>query len=426
MTAGSNDNIPYTAQDIERYHAGQMSAQEMHALEKAALDDAFLADALEGYQFTKTPTEDVAALKELLAQKTEEEKVVPLAAPRKRSYPLLRIAALVLLLLGAGWSVYYLMDNKKDTLALEIKPAKKAVLQKAPAPPADSAAVANAPLQTETTTLKMPPTVTLPTERLSKPQEVAPEAPADATTAPSVASVAVADSQRPMLLKDEPSKNEAVALRKQAMPSNALEGRVAGVDLQQVPVNNVIQGRVVDQNNRAVPHASVAIRGTNTGTTTDDKGNFSLKATDTSVNATVAAVGYETKNVTLNNQRPETNIVLNESNQALEEVVVVGYGGKRKKSAAATSALPAPTKGWQHFEEYVTQNRLSGKELDTESPNGSVTLSFDVNRKGEPTNIKVENPLSPSLDAEAIRLLQKGPKWERKKNSRGKVTIHFP
>lgn len=34
--------------DIERYLRGELSAEEMHALERAALDDPFLAEALEG------------------------------------------------------------------------------------------------------------------------------------------------------------------------------------------------------------------------------------------------------------------------------------------------------------------------------------------------------------------------------------------
>ena len=40
--------------DIERYLRGEMSAAEMHALEKEALSDPFLADALEGAQNTGT------------------------------------------------------------------------------------------------------------------------------------------------------------------------------------------------------------------------------------------------------------------------------------------------------------------------------------------------------------------------------------
>ncbi|WP_276486092.1 hypothetical protein [Paraflavitalea pollutisoli] len=42
----------YSAADIQRYLAGELSPAEMHALELAALDDPFLADAIEGMQLT--------------------------------------------------------------------------------------------------------------------------------------------------------------------------------------------------------------------------------------------------------------------------------------------------------------------------------------------------------------------------------------
>lgn len=440
MTAGPNDNTPYTAQDIERYHAGQLSAQEMHALEKAALDDPFLADALEGYKFTQTPGADVAALKELLAEKTDQDKVVPLAPPRKRPYPLLRIAALFLLLLGAGWSVYYLMDSKRDKLALDSKQNSQPATTTAPVPEAgtDTSAAIQAAPQNEITFAQpapLNPAANAPAAKQAE-RETADQAyaapltaPPAAAMAPPVASVAVADSQRPMLLKDEPLRDVAAAERKQSVPSNAIDGRARGVELRQAPSYNAIQGRVVDQNNRGVPHASVAIRGTNTGTTTDDKGNFSLKATDTAVNATIAAVGYETQNVTLSNQRPETNIVLNESTQNLQEVVVTGVSTKRKRSAvptAAATSLSEPREGWEPFQNYIAKNRKSAQQLGAAETPGTVILTFTVNRHGTPTNIKVEQSLTTLHDAEAIRLLREGPRWDRKKGARGKVTISFP
>jgi hypothetical protein len=78
MAMGPYHKENYTAQDIERYYSGQMPAEEMHALEKAALEDPFLADALDGYKFTPTPAADIAGLKQALAERTDETKVVPL------------------------------------------------------------------------------------------------------------------------------------------------------------------------------------------------------------------------------------------------------------------------------------------------------------------------------------------------------------
>ena len=47
--SGDRKNIPtYSATDIQKYLKGELSAREMHELEKAALEDPFLADALEG------------------------------------------------------------------------------------------------------------------------------------------------------------------------------------------------------------------------------------------------------------------------------------------------------------------------------------------------------------------------------------------
>lgn len=44
-----NYHTIYTAEDLLRYVQGQMTQQQMNALEKAALEDSFLAEALEGY-----------------------------------------------------------------------------------------------------------------------------------------------------------------------------------------------------------------------------------------------------------------------------------------------------------------------------------------------------------------------------------------
>jgi hypothetical protein len=44
------EQVEYTLTDIERYLQGNMTAAEMHAMEKAALKDPFLADAMEGFE----------------------------------------------------------------------------------------------------------------------------------------------------------------------------------------------------------------------------------------------------------------------------------------------------------------------------------------------------------------------------------------
>jgi hypothetical protein len=52
MEANQSDRINYSAEDLQRYHRGEMSASEMHQLEKAALSDPFLSDAMDGFYQT--------------------------------------------------------------------------------------------------------------------------------------------------------------------------------------------------------------------------------------------------------------------------------------------------------------------------------------------------------------------------------------
>src|SRR5215217_6589380 len=111
----------FTAVDIERYYSGQMTAAERHALEKAALDDPFLADALEGYAFTTTPVADVNVIKKRLEEKVSKRRVVPFM---RGNYKWLQIAALFLVLAGAGWYLYSYSFDSKGEIALS-KPSQQ-------------------------------------------------------------------------------------------------------------------------------------------------------------------------------------------------------------------------------------------------------------------------------------------------------------
>jgi hypothetical protein len=103
----------YTAEDIQRYHRGEMSASERHSLEKAALDDPLLADALEGYAHTRTAAADLKALQNRLQQRIgrDEKKSFSLTGS-----PWLKIAALFVLIAGAGWLAFQTFSEKDSVV----------------------------------------------------------------------------------------------------------------------------------------------------------------------------------------------------------------------------------------------------------------------------------------------------------------------
>ncbi len=98
--------------------------------------------------------------------------------------------------------------------------------------------------------------------------------------------------------------------------------------------NLTITGKVLAAaNGSPVVGATVTIKGTNTGTTTDDNGNFSITARS-GATLVFSYVGFQESETVVNNSTNLT-IRLNAVGKGLDEVVVIGYGSKRKRDITA-------------------------------------------------------------------------------------------
>lgn len=90
-----------------------------------------------------------------------------------------------------------------------------------------------------------------------------------------------------------------------------------------------IQGKVQDQNGLSLPGVSIQIKGSNVSTATDENGNFVISAPSDEPVLVLRFLGYATKELQVRSGENPL-IVLQESNESLEEVVVVGYGTQKK------------------------------------------------------------------------------------------------
>lgn len=90
-----------------------------------------------------------------------------------------------------------------------------------------------------------------------------------------------------------------------------------------------ITGIVKDDKGIEIIGANVLVKGTTIGSITDVDGKFSLEAPPNSI-LQVSYIGYIAKEISIGNQT-SLNITLVEDLQALDEVVVVGYGTMRKR-----------------------------------------------------------------------------------------------
>lgn len=96
-----------------------------------------------------------------------------------------------------------------------------------------------------------------------------------------------------------------------------------------------VKGVILDQTGTPVIGATVVEKGnTSNGTVTDINGNFILKIASKGT-LVVSYIGYTTQEITVDG-KTTFNIVLEEDTNALEEVVVVGYGAIQKRSVSTS------------------------------------------------------------------------------------------
>jgi len=479
--AKENDIKHYTAADIERYHKGLLTSKERHALEKAALDDPFLADALEGYAVAGVNTaEDLAELQQRLENRISDQrsKIVPLTQNKKNTNQWMRVAAMVIVLAGAGLLVYTLGFNKKEQeIALSPSTTQKAVQP-----------------DTNSGTIQVPP-VTIPTDTASKLQspeygstssdvgsakqstqpklDIIATAPSNQAIIPETQTPVQADKlivrnseSAPVTKEKLESKNaqleevtvtsagvarsKSVAREQASTPlpkTDTARNRMSTADFEadrqrgmvasskradnysNLANANTFRGRVTDNNNNPVPFANVTNVEDNVGTYADARGFFNLTSPDSTLNVQVKSLGFNVNNAQLRNNVLNNQVVLQED-KSLNEVVISNKkpnASTRAKDANMTLEEPEPEDGWDNYDTYLANNlTLSDDYQLKKSGNNDVKVSFEVNKYGEPINFKIEKSLCTRCDQEAIRLVKEGPKWKRKaRKGRATVTISF-
>ena len=97
-----------------------------------------------------------------------------------------------------------------------------------------------------------------------------------------------------------------------------------------------ISGKVVDfTDGSTLPGVSVRIKGTTTGTVTDNSGKFQLSVTGTDAILQISFIGYVSQEIKAADLKNGT-IALKTSNKGLDEVVVVGYGVQKRATVTGS------------------------------------------------------------------------------------------
>ena len=95
---------------------------------------------------------------------------------------------------------------------------------------------------------------------------------------------------------------------------------------------NSVKGIVLDSYNEPLPGVTIIVKGTSIGTSTDFDGKYSITIPNNENSLTYSYLGFisQTKPI----QSEIMNVMMEESLEMLEEVVVMGYGGKKNRSVS--------------------------------------------------------------------------------------------
>ncbi|CAM4045493.1 SusC/RagA family TonB-linked outer membrane protein [Gillisia hiemivivida] len=167
---------------------------------------------------------------------------------------------------------------------------------------------------------------------------------------------------------------------------------VAFLCFSMVNAQQTVSGTVTDESG-PMPGATVAIKGTSTGTTTDFDGNYTINNVPDGGILVFSFIGYETQEIGVNG-RSTINVNLAADAAELEEVVLIGYGTTTIKDATGSVASVTSeefNKGVIASPEQLIQGKTAGVQISETS--GAPGAGINVRIRGSNSIRSGNNPL---------------------------------
>jgi TonB-linked SusC/RagA family outer membrane protein len=156
-----------------------------------------------------------------------------------------------------------------------------------------------------------------------------------------------------------------------------------------------VTGTITDSNNVPIPGATVFIKGTTTGTTTDFDGNYSLSVKDDNVVLQISYLGYKTVEIGVAN-KTTIDLTLQEKSESLNEVIVTAFGIKKSKRALGYAVDKLDSGDLEQRPEADLAQTLKGKVagVDITTSSGQTGAASQIRIRG---NISLTGSNAPLL-----------------------------
>ncbi len=402
--------------NIRRYLNKQMTSTEMHAFEKTLMEDPFLADAFEGY-ITSNPEKDgknLEAIETQLLSKKEPAKVVAFASTKNNW---IKIAALLILVIGAGMIGYLFFNNREAPQEIALNKASVPSFKNEPdsikplAADANNASILSQQNDVATNTEKNAPFTGYEAGRepnFKKSQQAANDADLSSAGSSNIYSDEKLNNNTPeaSAMMAERSSKKVFA------PQFEFNGKVIGTDGEPLPFATIYGSN-------------------NDGVIADTKGKFTISAPDSIMEIKVLAQGYISQKTTIKSTNSNNVIIVKEQQEKGLAETVIGEMTRRKKNdiiaikniTFTKNTGVEPLEGWPGYQQYL---ETKFKEKNQDNLKGFVTIEFKINAKGIPYNFRAIQFDNPENYMQMIEILEQGPKWNSKTpNSLGRIEINF-
>lgn len=148
-------------------------------------------------------------------------------------------------------------------------------------------------------------------------------------------------------------------------------------------IDKTITGKITDaQTGAPLTGVSVLLKGTTTGTSTDNQGNFRLSVPDNNGTLVISYTGYGSQEISIGS-RSNFSLTMTTSTAGLEEVVVIGYGTQKKKEVTASVASVKSenfVKGAVNDAGQLLQGKVAG--LSIAAPGGDPVANSQIILRG--------------------------------------------
>jgi TonB family protein len=182
-----------------------------------------------------------------------------------------------------------------------------------------------------------------------------------------------------------------------------------------------IVGKVVNSETGVdMPGVAIVIKGTTTGTITDNAGDFAILVPDKEAILAFSSVGYNTQLIPVKNN----NRMYVKMEESIFKINLSGpnsYVATEKPAGTSSPASgeyvvieepPTYPGGTDALKKFIAENLKYPADAKAKGISGMVPVNFVIDKEGNIVNPKVGKSLYPSMDEEALRVVKLIKGWK--------------